>query len=81
VGEAELLVGIAPVRVINGEAPAWVREMVLRWVQEHQTELLDNWFRCGNAIRPSLSPPRRSTRAVGRDFRQASKGGRASVPA
>ncbi len=58
-GDFELLVEIAPIRVMSGEAPTWVREMVLRWVGEHQRELMDNWFRCGRAIRPFAIAPAR----------------------
>jgi hypothetical protein len=55
--DSELLVAVAPARVITGEAPPWVRELVLHWVEEHQTELMDNWFRCGHAIRPVAVAP------------------------
>jgi hypothetical protein len=51
-GQSELVVGIAPVRIIQGEAPARVCDMVLEWAAEHQRELLDAWQRCEAAIPP-----------------------------
>ena len=52
-----LVVGIAPVRIINGEAPEWVRRMVLEWARLHQDELLTNWSRCGTARGPLAIAP------------------------
>ncbi len=37
---AELVIGLNPLRVIQGEAPAWVRDWSLEWVRTHQQELL-----------------------------------------
>ncbi|MCX6930174.1 MAG: DUF4160 domain-containing protein [Verrucomicrobia bacterium] len=39
-GDHELVVGLDPPRVIQGDAPPWVQEWVLWWVGHHQTELL-----------------------------------------
>ncbi|MBU6400045.1 MAG: DUF4160 domain-containing protein [Verrucomicrobia bacterium] len=51
-GHSELIVGVAPLRIIQGDAPARVRDMVLEWAAAHQRELLDNWNRCSSALRP-----------------------------
>lgn len=48
----ELIVGIAPLRIIQGEAPLRVQEMVLEWAYQHRTELLDDWTRCSAAQPP-----------------------------
>jgi len=51
-GQWELIVGIAPLTIIQGDAPGRVRDMVLEWAAEHQRELLDDWNRCSVAIPP-----------------------------
>jgi len=51
-GQWELIVGIAPLRIIQGDAPGRVRDMVLEWAAEHQRELIDDWNRCSVAIPP-----------------------------
>jgi hypothetical protein len=53
----ELVVGISPVRVINGDAPEWVHRLVLEWASLHQGELMDNWWRCGAAKGPHAIAP------------------------
>ncbi|PZC46163.1 MAG: protein of unknown function (DUF4160) [Chloroflexi bacterium] len=44
--EYELLVGISPIVVLDGQAPNRVRSMVLEWTALHQLELLTT----GNAV-------------------------------
>lgn len=39
-GGAELVVGLKPVRVIQGEVPSWVEAWVLNWVETNQNKLL-----------------------------------------
>jgi hypothetical protein len=39
-GDTELVIGLAPLRVIQGDAPVWVRDWVLWWVEHHPRELL-----------------------------------------
>jgi hypothetical protein len=51
-GDYELVIEIAPLRVIDGQAPQRVSELVLEWAQEHQHELLEAWNRCRLAERP-----------------------------
>ena len=53
----ELIVGIAPLRVIQGEAPGRVRDLVLEWAEAHQRELLEAWKRCGSALPPHPIAP------------------------
>ena len=42
----ELVVGVRPLRIIQGDAPRRVRELVLEWAAQHQQELLIAWNRC-----------------------------------
>jgi len=51
-GQSELIVGIAPLRIIQGEAPGRVGDMVLEWAAAHERELLEAWRRCGAALPP-----------------------------
>ncbi len=44
--EHELVVGIAPIQVLAGDAPARVRSMVAEWAALHQQALNENWERC-----------------------------------
>ncbi len=55
--QSELVVGITPLRIIQGEAPGRVRDMVLEWAEAHQPELMDAWNRCGAAIPPRPIQP------------------------
>jgi len=48
----ELIVGVAPLRIIQGDAPGRVRAMVLEWAAEHQEELLQAWNRLSAAQQP-----------------------------
>ncbi len=38
-GDSELVIGVSPVRVIQGDVPPWVREWALYWVEHHQSKL------------------------------------------
>jgi hypothetical protein len=38
-GDSELVIGLNPLRVIQGEAPPWVREWALDWVGRYQSDL------------------------------------------
>jgi hypothetical protein len=53
----ELVVGIWPLVIIQGEAPHWVREKVMAWAMQHQKELLAAWNQCQNGRRPALIAP------------------------
>jgi hypothetical protein len=58
-GPWELVVGVAPVEVIQGNAPGRVREMVVEWAGERQKELLGAWDHCRLALPPDPIPPLR----------------------
>ena len=51
-GANELIVSISPLRVVQGDAPARVCDLVLEWAAQHQRELLEAWNRCGSALPP-----------------------------
>jgi len=57
-GDDELVVGLQPLRIIQGGAPARVRELVLRWAGRHQEELLRAWQACSQRTRPRPIAPR-----------------------
>jgi Domain of unknown function (DUF4160) len=42
-GDSELVIGLNPLRVIQGEVPPWVRNWALDWVNRHQHQLLSAW--------------------------------------
>ena len=48
-GDSEIVVGLNPLRIIQGDAPARVRELVLEWAKSHYLELLGAWQRCASA--------------------------------
>jgi hypothetical protein len=48
-GEYELIIGILPITVMQGNAPKRVKSMVLEWTALHQVELQENWNRCRQA--------------------------------
>ena len=39
-GDAEMVLGLGPVRVIQSEVPAWVEEWVVEWGSRHAEELM-----------------------------------------
>lgn len=51
-GNSELVIGISPLAVVNGSAPARVQEMVFEWAAQHQSELIESWNRCRRAEKP-----------------------------
>ena len=53
----ELVVSIWPLRIIQGDAPGRVREMVLEWAAQHQQELLSSWHRCLAGLPPAHIEP------------------------
>ena len=56
-GDYELVVAVAPLAIIQGDAPPHVRELVLRWAAGHQQELLTAWRRCGTGLKPQTIAP------------------------
>ncbi len=53
----ELVVGIWPLKIIQGDAPAWVKDKVIEWAKQHQTELMAAWNRCQIHQRPLAIAP------------------------
>jgi Domain of unknown function (DUF4160) len=56
---SELVVSIWPLKVIQGDAPRRVRDMVLEWATQHQQELLMAWNRCSSGLPPVRIEPLR----------------------
>lgn len=56
-GNSELVVGIAPLAILNGDAPPRVRNMVLEWAAQHQEELMEAYNRCRRAEQPMTIEP------------------------
>ena len=56
-GDTELVLSVWPLKVIQGEAPAWVREQVLAWAAAHERELLAVWKRCQSGLVPVPMQP------------------------
>jgi len=54
---SELMIGLAPVRVIQGQAPARVCDLVIEWATQHQYELLTAWNRLAQARQPEPIQP------------------------
>lgn len=38
-GDTELVIGLNPVRVIQGDVPAWVRDRALEWAAQYEKQL------------------------------------------
>jgi len=53
----ELMIGLAPLRVLQGEAPDRVRSLVLEWASQHQHELLEAWNHLARARQPKAIQP------------------------
>jgi len=51
---AETLVGLQPVLVIQGEAPAWVQALVLEWVCGRQKEFQPSWNWAGAGFKCAM---------------------------
>ena len=39
-GDSEVVIGLNPMRVIQGDVPAWVRAWALEWVKSHHSDYL-----------------------------------------
>jgi hypothetical protein len=52
--DAELVVAINPLRIVEGNAPQRVCDLVLEWAAQHQRELLEAW----NRLTLLETPPR-----------------------
>ena len=56
-GEHEAVVGIDPIRILEGRLPLRARNMVVEWAALHQAELLANWRRARNHEMPVRIAP------------------------
>ena len=56
-GEHELIVGVSPIAILEGDAPARVRSMVLEWAALNQTSLMGDWERCRRGEVPEKIAP------------------------
>jgi len=56
-GNTELVVAIDPVKIVQGDAPRRMRNMVLEWAAQHQQELLEAWEQLKAAKQPMPITP------------------------
>ena len=54
---SELVVNLWPLRIVAGEAPTRVQQMVLEWATAHQEELLVAWHRIQSGEPPMAIEP------------------------
>ena len=54
---SELVVNLWPLRIVAGEAPARVQQMVLEWATQHQEELLMAWHKLQSGEPPMAIEP------------------------
>ena len=54
---SELVVNLWPLRIVAGEAPARVKQMVLEWAAQHQEELLVAWHKLQSGEPPIAIEP------------------------
>jgi hypothetical protein len=54
---SELVVNLWPLRIVAGDAPARVKDMVLEWAGQHQQELLMAWNKIQSGERPTAIEP------------------------
>jgi hypothetical protein len=54
---SELVVNLWPLKIVAGEAPARVKDMVLEWATQHQQELLMAWNNIQSGERPMAIEP------------------------
>ena len=56
---SELVVNLWPLKIVAGEAPGRVRDMVLEWATHHQEELLMAWNKIQAGEGPTAIEPLR----------------------
>ena len=56
---SELVVNLWPLKIVSGEAPARVKDMVLEWATQHQQELLMAWNKLQSGEQPIAIEPLR----------------------
>ena len=56
-GDSELVVSLWPLRIIQGDAPQRVSDLVLEWARQHQQEFLADWKRLQVGLPPMQVAP------------------------
>jgi hypothetical protein len=56
-GGREALYEISTLRVIRGELPRRVHNLVLEWADDHRSELMLNWERARDGLKPITIDP------------------------
>jgi hypothetical protein len=56
-GDHEIIVEIWPLRIVGGNAPERVRNMVLEWAAQNQLALMQNWNRAADGMVPQPVKP------------------------
>lgn len=56
-GDREVVVGLYPLRIIQGDAPPRVADLVLEWAALHHRELMQAWQRLALAQPPLAIAP------------------------
>ena len=54
---SELIVNLWPLKIVAGEAPTRVKDMVLEWAAQHQQELLMAWNKMQSGEQPFAIEP------------------------
>ena len=54
---SELVVNLWPLKIVSGEAPPRVKDMVLEWATQHQQELLIAWNNLQSGEQPLAIEP------------------------
>lgn len=44
-GDCELVLSLTPLRILQGDAPAAIRDKILQWASAHRNEVLADWRR------------------------------------
>lgn len=63
-GDSEMVIGLKPVRVIQGETPAWVRACALAWARQHEKEFPQR-LATPRVVLARLQAPRSHPRRLG----------------
>ncbi len=53
----KVVVSLAPIQIVYGDAPARARAMVLEWAARHQRDLVNAWHRSAKRQPPLAIPP------------------------
>jgi hypothetical protein len=56
-GEFEAVVGIDPIRILDGRLPHRARGFVMEWAALHQSELRENWQKAQQRTPPARIAP------------------------